>query len=157
MLAILPSTAWREFRGAPDRQGQNLTTHRALIADERGQERLCYVKACPPQYPMVIAESLAWLIAEALDLPRPDYAALLLLPLPRLRSSMALDQHWGHYSEALAFCSSAVDGKPIRARWKWLEHARVAKVVLPQGCVANRSVRRVGGQPGPALRQHAAV
>lgn len=127
MLSILPSTSWREFRGPASNQGQNFTTHQALIADQHGVERLCYVKACPPGYPMVVAESLAWLIAEALDLARPEFAALLLLPVPKLRMSMRMDQHWQHYPEVLAFCSSAVQGKPIRGRWTWLERMKRAK------------------------------
>lgn len=127
MLPILPETAWREFRSAPKTRGQNHTTHQALIADASGREHKCFVKASPVGNPMPFAEGLAWLVADALDLPRPKFAALLLLPVQKLRRSMPLDQHWMATEHALAFCSSAVDGKHINSPWQWLARIRVAR------------------------------
>lgn len=127
MLPILPETAWREFRSAPKTRGHNLTTHQALIADPTGREHKCFVKASPPGYPMPLAEGLAWLVAEALDLPRPKFAALLLLPVCKLRQCMPLDQHWIQTPYALAFCSSTVDGKHVTSPWKWLARMRTVR------------------------------
>jgi len=127
MLPILSETAWREFRSAPKTRGQNLTTHQALIADPDGREYKCFVKASPLDYPMPLAEGLAWLVAEALDLPRPKFAALLLLPVYKLRQCMTLDQHWIRTKYALAFCSSTVDGKHLTSPLKWLARMRTVR------------------------------
>lgn len=127
MLPILPETAWLEFRGASAKKGQNKTTHQALVVDASGKEHKCFVKASPDQYPMAFAEGLAWLLAEALDLPRPKFAALLVLPVQKLKQHMDLDQYWMHKSSALAFCSSTVEGKHISSLWQWLAKIRHAK------------------------------
>jgi hypothetical protein len=126
MIPILPETAWREFRNQPKARGLNMTTHQALIMDASGREHKCFVKASPPEFPMAFAEGLAWLIAEALDLPRPKFAALLFLPVQKLRQCMALDQHWQLVPHALAFCSSTVEGKHITSSWQWLARIRAA-------------------------------
>lgn len=127
MIPILPETAWREFRGAPANKGLNLTIHQALIADAKGQEHKCYVKAAPQGSPMAFTEAIAWLVAESLELPRPRFAAVLMLPVQRLRLHMKLDQHWMNYTHTLAFCSSTVEGKHIHGRWKWLTQLKKAK------------------------------
>ncbi len=127
MLPILPDTAWLEFRGASAKKGQNKTPHQALVVDATGREHKCFVKASPDEYPMAFAEGLAWLLAEALDLPRPGFAALLVLPVQKLKLHMELDQYWMHKQGALAFCSSTVDGKHISSLWQWLAKLRQAK------------------------------
>jgi len=127
MIPILPDTAWREFRSAPKARGQNHTTHQALIVDASGQEHKCFVKASPKGYPTPLAEGLAWLALDALGLPRPKFAALLMLPVHKLRTLMPLDQHWTHIPYALAFCSSTVDGKHITSPWRWLARLRAAQ------------------------------
>jgi hypothetical protein len=76
---------------------------------------------------MPYAEAIAWLIADALDLPRPSFAALLLLRLDRLKGHLPLDQHWLQYPQTLAFCSSTVVGKHITGRWSWLSHLRALR------------------------------
>lgn len=127
MLPILPPSAWLEFRGAAAKKGQNQTTHQALVVDATGREHKCFVKASPDQYPMAFSEGLAWLIAEALDLPRPTFAALLELPVQKLKKHIALDQYWMHKTSALAFCCSTVEGKHISSMWQWLAKFRHAK------------------------------
>jgi hypothetical protein len=127
MIPILPESAWREFRSAPKARGQNHTTHQALIVDASGQEHKCFVKASPPAYPMAFAEGLAWLVADALDLPRPKFASLLWLPIQKLRQCMPLDQHWHGVPQALAFCSSTVEGRHITSPWQWLSRLRAAQ------------------------------
>lgn len=130
MIQLLPLGAWTEFRGASERKGQNHTTHQAVITDAGGQQHKCYVKASPPGFPMPFAEALAWLVADALDLPRPTFAALVEISIPELRKHMALDQHWMQHATVLAFCCSAVDGKHINSAWRWLERMRTAKALL---------------------------
>lgn len=129
LIPILDSKAWLEFRGTPENGGQNMTTHLALIQAPSGQEYKCYVKASPIGSPMVFTEAAGWIVAEALDLPRPKFAALVSLPVAKLRTQMKLDQHWVHYPEVLAFCSSAVDGKHLTGRWKWFAQMRVLKAL----------------------------
>lgn len=127
MIPILPDTAWREFRGAASMPGLNLTTHQALIAGPDGKEHKCFVKAAPQGNAMPFAEAIGWSVASALDLPRPTFAAVLMLPVQKLRQHMKLDQHWAGYSHTLAFCASTVDGKHIHSRWQWLARLRKAK------------------------------
>lgn len=124
MIPILPSAAWREFRGTPNQKGLNQTTHLASIATPSGKVHKCYVKLTPPNWPTPLTEALAWLLAEALELPRPEFAALVMVPISKLKDHMPLDQHWLQYPEAIAFCSSAVDGQnPVRG-WKWVAEIR---------------------------------
>jgi hypothetical protein len=128
LFPILPESAWLEYRGRPTTQGQNLTTHQALIAAPDGKEHRCYVKFSPAGNPMPMTEAIGWLIADALGLPRPAFAALIMVPLPKLKAHLPLDQHWMQYgNEALGFCCSTVDGKHITGRWRWLAALRKAK------------------------------
>jgi hypothetical protein len=127
LIPILPDSAWREFRGAASPPGQNLTTHQALIAGPDGREHKCFVKAAPQGNAMPFTEAIGWGVAEALDLPRPDFAAVLVLPVQKLRQHMKLDQHWLGYSHTLAFCASTVAGKHIQSRWQWVGRIRKAK------------------------------
>jgi len=125
MLPILPATAWREFHGIPPSRGTNQTTHLARIEEPNGQQHLCYVKLAPPEFPTPLTEALGWILADALKLPRPAFAALVLVPLQRLRENLPLDQHWLRYpTEHLAFCASAVDGRTLAQNWKWLARLR---------------------------------
>jgi hypothetical protein len=128
MIPILPATAWREYRGGPPKKGLNQTTHKAMIADPTGRLHHCYVKICPSNFPTPLTEALGWLLAEALDLPRPKFAALVMVPLNKLRQHLPLDQHWLNYPETLAFCSSVVDGETASQGWKWSAHLRTAKI-----------------------------
>lgn len=122
MLPILPDTAWLEFRGASAKKGQNKTTHQALVVDAAGREHKCFVKASPDEYPMAFAEGLAWLLAEALDLPRPRFAALLVLPVQKLKLHMDLDQYWMHkqgaafdrFADVIGDLSQAIAMDPAR-------------------------------------------
>lgn len=124
MIDILPSVSWREFRGEPANKGMNLTTHLASVEDATGKLHSCYVKLCPQNWPSPITEAIGWQLIKALNLPAPDFAALIMVPLDRLRQSMKLDQHWLNHPEALAFCVSEVNGKPITSSWNWLATLR---------------------------------
>jgi hypothetical protein len=130
MIPILPIQSWAEFRGQTSKTelGANLTTHKALIRDETGKLHYCYVKISPQGRPTPITEGIAWLIARELDLPRPEFAALIIVPINRLRESgMRLDQHWDSYQRALGFCSEAVQGKSLAQGWKWGVAGRTTK------------------------------
>jgi phosphoinositide 3-/4-kinase-like protein len=124
MIPILPSQAWREFRGTPDSKGLNQTTHLACIEDPNGQIHRCYVKLAPIDWPTPLTESIAWLLAESLNLPRPGFAALVVVPVEKLRAHMPLDQHWLRYPEALGFCAEVVQGRDPTHGWKWLAWLR---------------------------------
>ena len=128
MIPILPATAWREFRGEPAQKGLNKTTHLAMIEDPSGKWHRCYVKGCPPNWATPLTEALGWLLAEALNLPRPEFAALVMVPLDKLRQNMQMDQHWLNYPEMLSFCASAVDGKAASQGWKWLAHLHAKRL-----------------------------
>lgn len=128
MLPILPPESWREFRGVPSSKGLNQTTHLAVIADEHGKLHKCYVKLVPATWPTPLTEALAWLLANALDLPRPDFAAIVLLPINKLKGCIPLDQHWLTYDVVPAFCSSAVEGKSPIQGWRWLTWMRLRKL-----------------------------
>lgn len=97
MIPILPDSAWREFRGTAASPGQNLTMHQALIAGPDGREHKCFVKAAPQGNAMPLTEAIGWTVASALEMPRPSFAAVILLPIQRLRQHMKLDQHWLGY------------------------------------------------------------
>lgn len=125
MIQILPSNAWREFRGPADPKGMNQTTHLASIEDANGQIHRCYVKLAPVDWPTPLTEAIAWLLAESLDLPRPNFAALVAVPVHKLREHMPLDQHWLRYPEALAFCAEAVQGRNLTQGWKWIAWLRL--------------------------------
>lgn len=128
MIPILPSHAWREFRGHPKAKGLNQTTHLATIADHTGKLHKCYVKLTPPDWPTPLTEALAWLLAEALDMPRPEFAAVLMAPVQKIKTHVPLDQHWLKHDEVIAFCASAVDGKNPMSGWRWLEKLRAKRL-----------------------------
>jgi len=128
MMPILPANAWREFRGTPSEKGINQTTHMAMIEDPSGKLHRCYVKICPPNFPTPLTEAIGWLLAEALDLPRPEFAALVMVPLNKLRQHIPLDQHWLNYKEMLSFCVSGVEGKTVSNGWKWTAPLRTARI-----------------------------
>lgn len=124
MIPILSSNAWREFHGVPVKRGKNQTTHLAVIENADGKLHRCYVKLCPPNWPTPLTEAFGWLLAEALSLPRPEFAALVFVPLDKLRAHLNLDQHWLNYPEAISFCASAIDGNTPTHWWQWLAHLR---------------------------------
>jgi hypothetical protein len=95
-----------------------------MIEDSSGKWHRCYVKGCPQGWPTPLTEALGWLLAEALDLPRPEFAALVLVPLDKLRQHMPMDQHWLNYREMLSFCASSIEGKPAASSWQWIAHLR---------------------------------
>lgn len=127
MIPILPSHAWVEFRGLPKTKGLNQTTHLASIKAPDGRLHRCYVKMVPPDWPTPLTEAIAWLLAEALDLPRPMFAAIVTVPIPKLRQHMPLDQHWLKHNEYLAFCAEVVDGKSPVQGWRWTAWYRLKK------------------------------
>jgi len=128
MIPILPASAWREFRGEPKQKGLNKTTHMAMIEDTSGKLHRCYVKGCPSNWPTPLTEAFGWLLAEALDLPRPEFAALVLVPLDKLRQHMPMDQHWLNYREMLSFCASDVEGKTVSHGFKLTANLRTSRV-----------------------------
>ena len=128
MIPLLPAASWREFRGTPPKTGTNQTVHLATVEDGTGKLHRCYVKMCPSHWMTPITESVAWILSAELSLPRPQFAALILVPLDKLSKHLKLDQHWLGQPQALAFCASAVDGKSPTQGWQWLAPLRTKRM-----------------------------
>jgi hypothetical protein len=109
----LSSEAWVEYRDKPPNPGLNFTTHLALVKNSTGQLLKCYVKGgVTMDSPTPLAESLAWLIASQLDLPRPKYAGLLILRIDKLKNHLSLPPHWLKEEYMPCFYTSAVETMP---------------------------------------------
>lgn len=131
MIPILPSTAWREFRGLPAKRSSNLAVHLASVAGPDGRVHRCFVKPAAVDSPTVLVESIAWLLAGAVGLPRPGFAAILMVPTSPLRSNVKLDPSWDGCNECVAFCSEAVNGEDLSQVWvtgRWLARANTLKI-----------------------------
>jgi hypothetical protein len=128
MVELLPPDSWATFRGQPKEKGQNQTTHLADIIGAGGVTRECYVKLAPPGWLTPLTEAAGWLLARELSLPVPEYAAIVLVPLDRLRQAMPLDQHWLKYPMWPAFCCSTVSQPGTLRRWMWRTSHRPPKL-----------------------------
>ncbi len=83
MLALLPPDAYRLMLEVVPTKG-SVRMHRALIVWPDGVERDTHVKiACPPPgLPdrQLLNEGIAWLLAQACNLPVPPHAGYMVLP-----------------------------------------------------------------------------
>jgi|CXWL01.1.fsa_nt_gi hypothetical protein len=121
MINILPSTAWREFRGVPSRHGLNPTTHLALIADLNGIEHKCYLKFIDLHHsPGLLCEGLGWLFAKAAGVNVPEFAAIVMVPIQQLSRSVNLPSWLKGQAEYPAWCVKVVDGKSVAEVHKWM-------------------------------------
>lgn len=132
-MDVLPAHAWREYRGTPLYRGANMTTHLALIQSPSGRQHRCFVKMAPTHWPMPLTEAIAWIISDALNLPRPAFAAPIIVPIDRLHRAMPLDQHWLAAPTALGFCTEAVEGKGFAHTWKWVALYRTRRFFMSPG------------------------
>lgn len=115
------------MRGVPKRS-THPGVHIASVQTEDGKVRKCFVKPGAATSPCVIIESIAWLLAKALNLPRPAYAAVLAVPIEKLKGKVKLDSSWSGDKECLAFCAEAVDGSNLAQIWdhgRWLEKRNI--------------------------------
>lgn len=121
MITILPSGAWREFRGVPPRSGLNTTGHFALISDGSGDERKCFLKLINlERSPGLLCEGLGWIFARSAGVRVPEFATIVMVPLDRIRLSVSLPPWLDDYSEYPAWCVEAVDGKSLAEISKWI-------------------------------------
>lgn len=119
-LPILDSSAWREFRGIPDRSGLNPTTHLAKIADSSGKLHDCYVKLLVPNKPSLLCEAIGWLLAQATEVPSPSFGAVVLVPVGELhKAGIALPDPIKDWDICPAWCCEIVSGKAVRQVHKW--------------------------------------
>ena len=110
---ILDASAWREYRGRPSSAGINETTHLAKIADRSGRLHDCFVKLMKPKTPALLCEALGWLLARAAGVQCPDFAAIVLVPVPELRRHGPLPSDFDRAALAPAWCSEIVAGKSV--------------------------------------------
>ena len=119
-IDILPSTAWRGFRGKPSRNGLNPTTHLAIVADQNGAERRCFLKFIDVERsPGLLCEGLGWLLASSAGVRVPEFAAIVMVPIVELSRSVDLPSWLSSYTEYPAWCVQVVDGKSVAEIHKW--------------------------------------
>ena len=119
-VPMLDASAWREYRGQPGKATAN-STHIALVADESGVERICFVKLAPKlDKPTLLCEALGWVLAGHSGLRRADFGAIILVDKSRLARSQPLTVECtaflGEYIPA--WCSEAIPGNSV------LSHAK---------------------------------
>lgn len=122
MLQILPSSAWVEFRGAPQTKTFNQgALHFAIVRGDDGKERKCAVKLIDlATRPGLLCEGLGWLLAQASGVNVPPFAAVLRVPLAELGQAMTLPAFVAGHSEYLGWCVEIVDGNAIAQVNRWL-------------------------------------
>ncbi|WP_196488520.1 hypothetical protein [Burkholderia cepacia] len=136
-VPILNSSAWREFRGVPSSAGINPTTHLASVADATGKLHSCYVKLLRPDTPALLCEAIGWALANHVDVPVTSFGAIILVPLDKLRSCMALPQWTNGQSVCAAWCTEIVAGKSVRQVHKW------AFWLARKRCLHSKDVRSI--------------
>lgn len=119
-VPVLDSSAWREYRGQPGKTTHN-SNHVAVIADQAGVLRRCFVKLAPdPTLPTLLCEALGWVLAGHAGLRRADFAAIVLIDKERLAKSQELQQACLAAPGDMipAWCSSAIPGQTVNANLK---------------------------------------
>lgn len=119
-VPMLDASAWREFRGQPGKATAN-STHIAVVADDAGVERICFVKLTPKlDKPTLLCEALGWVLAGHAGLRRADFAAIILVDKARLAKSQELTLECSAFQGDFipAWCSEAIPGNSIMASAK---------------------------------------
>lgn len=114
-VPMLDASAWREYRGQPGKATTN-STHIALIADEAGTHRICFVKLAPnTEAPSLLCEALGWVLAGHAGLRRADFAAIIFVDKARLAQSQQLTYECAAFKGDLipAWCSEAIPGNSV--------------------------------------------
>jgi hypothetical protein len=117
---MLDASAWREYRGQPGKATAN-STHIAVVADETGVERICFVKLAPKlDKPTLLCEALGWVLAGHAGLRRSEFGAIILVDKARLAKSQQLTVECAafHGEFIPARCSEAIPGNSV------LSHAK---------------------------------
>lgn len=119
-VPMLDASAWREYRGQPGKATAN-SMHIAVVADELGVERICFVKLTPNvDKPTLLCEALGWVLAGHAGLRRSDFGAVILVDKARLGKSQQLTAECGMFQGDYipAWCSEAIPGNSV------LSHAK---------------------------------
>lgn len=131
--AFLNETAYRQFRAMPPNQGVNTTTHTAIVADQAGKEHRCYVKLLPdPTSPRLVCEALGWVLTGAAGLLRPDFGAVLLVPVSKLPDPLRSHSSLAGLATCPSWCASEINpGRQVaHARMGHYDIARERKSLL---------------------------
>ncbi len=131
-IQCLSPSAWREFRGTPSCPGVNNTTHLAKISDPTGKLHDCYVKLLPTNTPALLGEAVGWSLARAADVACPPFAAIIMVPLDKLRENMTLPSEMDEWEFCPAWCCELVPGKSMRQIHKWLYMLSLRKCLRSQ-------------------------
>ncbi|MGC4077735.1 MAG: hypothetical protein QM702_12045 [Rubrivivax sp.] len=119
-VPMLDASAWREYRGQPGKATAN-STHIALVADDAGVERICFVKLAPSlDKPTLLCEALGWVLAGHAGLRRSEFGAIILVDKARLAKSQQLTAECAAFQGDFipAWCSEAIPGNSV------LSHAK---------------------------------
>jgi len=119
-VPLLDASAWREYRGKLGKATAN-STHIALVADEAGVERLCFVKLAPNlDKPTLLCEALGWVLAGHAGLRRADFGAIILVEKAKLAKNEDLTIECAAFQgeHIPAWCSEAIPGNTV------LSHAK---------------------------------
>lgn len=120
-VPMLDASAWREYRGQPGKVTAN-STHIALVADDAGVERICFVKLTPLlDKPTLLCEALGWVLAGHAGLRRSEFGAIILVDKARLAQSQPLTIECAAFEGDFipAWCSEAIPGNSV------LSHAKL--------------------------------
>lgn len=121
-VPMLDASAWREYRGQPGKSTAN-STHIAVVADDAGVERICFVKLAPKlDKPTLLCEALGWVLAGHAGLRRSEFGAIILVDKARLAKSQPLTVEVAafHGDFIPAWCSEAIPGNSVLSHAKSL-------------------------------------
>lgn len=118
-LEVYDAQAWREFRGTPSSKGLNETTHLAKIADTTGKLHSCYVKLIKPTTNGLLCEAIGWTLALYADVPRVEFACVVMVPIRELEKHMALPTWLAGYDYFPAWCAEIVKGNSLAQVCSW--------------------------------------
>lgn len=119
-VPVLDASAWREYRGQPGKATAN-SNHIAVVADDAGVERICFVKLAPKlDRPALLCEALGWVLAGHSGVRRSEFGAIILVDKVRLAESQPLTAECAAFNGNLipAWCSEAIPGNSV------LSHAK---------------------------------
>jgi hypothetical protein len=131
-VQILGENSWREYRGSVAAPGLNATNHLAVIADNNGGLHDCYVKLMDAREPNLLCEAVGWLLARELDIPVPEFAAVVMVPTQVLSQHMSLPAWTMSHSTCPAWCCEVVRGRSLRQIHKWFVWLAIRRCLKSQ-------------------------
>ena len=119
-VPVLDASAWREYRGQTGTATMN-SSHIAMVADEAGVHRLCFVKLAPKtDSPSLLCEAMGWVLAGYAGLRRADFVAIILVEKAKLAQSEELNVDCSAFQGDFipAWCSEAIPGNSVMSSAK---------------------------------------